>query len=132
MTWKAVTLHVDYRQDPSPLAISGSHSCWCQWKLDEAPGQQQALRMGAQDEASPTLRSSPSTATTLPSGLSVLIRIYNTSHCCHASSTGQWRDQTGTVERRSTSYSDTCRMLEGNQPQFLIQNQENPAGGCAP
>lgn len=115
--WRAATLRVDYRWDLSPLAVSTSHSCWCQQELDESPGQQQALRTGVQDEAPLIVQCSPSMAITLPIS-SVLTRLYKRSHCCHASST-EWRlVQTGTTEHHSTSYSYTCTMLAANQLQF--------------
>lgn len=90
--WRAVSLRVDYRWDPSPSAVSASHSCWCQQELDESPGQQRALRTGVQDEASLMIQSGPSMAIILPIS-SVLIRLYKRSHCCRASSMEQQLDR---------------------------------------
>lgn len=126
--WRAVTLRVDYRWDPSPLAASASHSCRCQRELDESPGQRQALRAGMSDKASLILQCSPSMAIPLPIS-SVLTRLYKRSLCCRASPT-DWRlDQTGTTEHHSTSYSYTCTMLAANRLQFRsrkIQPEDVP------
>lgn len=115
--WRDVTLRVGYTWDPSPLAVSASHSCWSQRELDVSPGQQQALRAGVQDEASLMLQRSPSMAITSPIS-SALTGLYKWTHCCCASSTEQQLEQTGTIEPHSTSYSYTCRMLVANQLQF--------------
>lgn len=122
--WRAVTLPVEYRWNPSPLAVSASHSCWCQQELDESPGQQQALRTGVQDEASLMLQCSPGMAITLPIS-SVLTRLYKRSHCWRASSTEQRLEgQELLSEPHSTSYLYTCRMLVANQLQLRTRKSQ--------